>query len=148
MKTKPSLLLLCATAIVLCGCGHTRDYVISGSGTVIGVEIGQNPASQMYHAKLGYVRTEVALVPTNRGTSTNGPAVNGGAKDTANVIMELKFNGIFSSSGGIYQRLAVGDKAVGQPGAAIMFAKDAQGSVSSNVVDAITSHIKQIPLAP
>jgi hypothetical protein len=131
-------------ALVLDGCtGINQNYVISATGTVIGIEVAQNPANQMYHAKLGYVRSELALVPTNKGT--NGvPANSGGAKDTANVLMEMKFSGIFSPSGGIYQRLAVGDKAVAQQGAAIMFAKDADGKLSTNVLQ----HIKSIPLAP
>lgn len=142
-------LLATVALLLVAGCATNQNYVISGTGTVIGVEIGQNPSTQMYHAKLGYVRSEIALVPTNKGT--NGvPAVNGGAKDTPNVLMELRFGGIFSTGtgGGIYQRLAVGETAVAQPGAAVMFAKDANGNLSSNAVEAVTRKIERIPLAP
>ena len=74
----------------------------------------------------------MALVPTNGGP----------------VLMELRYSGIFSRSGGIYQRLAVGAEAVKQPGAAFMFAKDADGNISSNAVQAITAKINAIPELP
>lgn len=126
-----SLYLL--SLVLLCGCGAIRNgYVVSGTGTILGVQIAENPATQLYEAKFGYARAEVALVPTN------GPAV----------IMELRYSGIFSRSGGIYQRLAVGNAAVSQPGAALMFAKDADGNISSNAVQAITGKIQNIPIAP
>jgi hypothetical protein len=119
--------------LLLTGCGAiNHSYVVSGTGTILGVQIAENPATQLYEAKFGYARAEIALVPTN------GPAV----------IMELRYSGIFSRSGGIYQRLAVGAEAVKQPGAAFMFAKDADGNLSSNAVQAITAKIQNIPLAP
>ena len=126
-----SLYLL--SLVLLCGCGAIRNgYVVSGTGTILGVQIAENPATQLYEAKFGYARAEVALVPTN------GPAV----------IMELRYSGIFSRSGGIYQRLAVGNAAVSQPGAALMFAKDADGNISSNAIQAITAKVQAIPIAP
>ena len=124
-------LLLCL--VLLCSCGTVQNsYVITGTGTIIGLQVAENPVTQMYSAKFGYARSEMALVPTN------GPAV----------IMELRYSGIFSRSGGIYQRLAVGNAAVMQPGAAFMFAKDADGNISSNAVQAITARMQAIPIAP
>jgi hypothetical protein len=129
MKTCCALL----AALLLTGCSAiNHSYVVSGTGTILGLQIAENPATQLYEAKFGYARAEMALVPTN------GPAV----------IMELRYSGIFSRSGGIYQRLAVGDAAVKQPGAAFMFAKDANGNLSSNVVEAITAKMQQIPELP
>lgn len=119
--------------LLICGCGTVQNsYVISGTGTVIGLQVAENPVTQMYSAKFGYARSEMALVPTN------GPAV----------IMELRYSGIFSRSGGIYQRLAVGNAAIVQPGAAYMFAKDTDGNISSSVIQAITAKVQAIPLAP
>jgi len=123
--------LLCA--VLLTGCqAINHNYVVSGTGTLIGLQIAENPATQLYSAKFGYARAETALIPTN------GPPV----------LMELRYSGIFSRSGGIYQRLAVGTEAVQQPGAAFMFAKDADGNLSTNVVEAITRKMKQIPELP
>lgn len=129
MKTLINLL----GVLLLCGCGAIKNgYVVSGTSTILGVQIAENPATQLYEAKFGYARAEVALVPTN------GPAV----------IMELRYSGIFSRSGGIYQRLAVGNAAVMQPGATLMFAKDVDGNISSNAVQAITAKVQAIPIAP
>jgi hypothetical protein len=49
--------------------------------------------------------------------------------------MELRYRGIFSwgENAGIYQRLAVGDIAVTQPGAALMFSKNDKGELDPNV---------------
>lgn len=126
-------IVLLFSIVLLTGCqAINHSYVVSGTGTVLGVQIAENPATQLYEAKFGYARAETALVPTN------GPAV----------LMELRYGGIFSRSGGIYQRLAVGTDAVQQPGAAFMFAKDAAGNLSTNVIEAISLKIKQIPELP
>ena len=118
---------------MLIGCAAIEhSYVIVNTSTAISVQISENPTTQMYEAKLGYNRNESAMVPTNG----------------ASVLMELRYGGIFSRNGGIYQRLAVGDAAVRQPGASFMFAKDASGNISSNVVQAITEKIQSIPQAP
>lgn len=131
MKTK--YLCLALSVLVLAGCrAIDRNYVITGTGTVLGVQIAENPTTQLYEAKFGYSRAEAALVPTN-GVS---------------VLMELRYSGIFSKDGGIYQRLAVGRDAIMQPGAALMFGKDNSGVLSSNAMQAITGKIEKIPLAP
>ena len=125
------------------GCTNNRHAVIAVTGTNIGVEISQNPANQSPQAKLGYQRSEVAIVPSNRsggiepaGTSTVGR----GASDVANVLMELKYSNIFSiNTSGIYQRLAVGKTAVSQQGAAYMFARDQKGNLDPETAAAIAS---------
>lgn len=125
--------LVLLAALALSGCKMIdHNYVITGTGTVLGVQIAENPTTQLYEAKFGYSRAETALVPTN-GVS---------------VLMELRYSGIFSKDGGIYQRLAVGDTAVRQPGASLMFAKDSAGNLSSNITMQITDKMDRIPLAP
>lgn len=127
------------------GCNSYNHQVIAATGTSIGVEVSQNPATQVPQAKLGYQRAELAIVPTNRSaekTTTTGAAGNsmgGGATDHGEVIMELRYGGIFDTgkSSGIYQRLAVGKVAVSQPGAAFMFAKDNEGALSPHAADAL-----------
>lgn len=122
-----SIICTLIAAALLAGC-TTNSTVLVSTGTVIGVEIAQNPTTGMYQAKLGYNRAEIAVVP-----STN--------KYTPDVITELRYSGIFSTGAdsGIYQRLAVGATAVAQPGAMTMFLKDSSGNVSSNTVAALKS---------
>ena len=155
MKLKKTLLVPISVFLILAAaCTTTKEhYLIASTGTVIGVELSQDPVNQSPKAKLGYNRAELAIIPTNRAPcvltgSENEKkfdcgSVQGtrGAADTANVLMELRYNGIFSSGAdsGIYQRLAVGDLAVTQTGAAVMFAKNTAGEVDQNTVDALDS---------
>ncbi|MGV0949065.1 MAG: hypothetical protein ACOYB3_00025 [Azonexus sp.] len=124
---RTTFISLIAAVALLAGCA-SQNTVLVATGTVIGVEIGQNPSTGMYHAKMGYNRGELALVP-----STN--------MYTPDVITELRYNGFFSTGAdsGIYQRLAVGSIAVSQPGAMAMFLKDSSGNISSNTAAALKS---------
>jgi hypothetical protein len=141
------LFVICLISYLIHGCAG-RQAVIAVSGTVIGVEISQNPANQSPQAKLGYNRGEIAIVPTNRSATEEAGTSPGGAKDIADVIMEIRYGGIFDSgpSSGIYQRLAVGPTAVIQPGASVMFARDANGEISPQAADVLKS-LKTIPTA-
>ena len=141
MKT---VYLILIPALFLGAC-TTKHGVIAHTGTVVGLDLSEDPASGLYHVKFGYARSELAYVPSNRSSgATNDPTFGGGAKDVASVIMELKMQNIFSG-GGIYQRLAVGDAAVTQPGAVFMFAKDADGTLPSASAAAVTQALAGIP---
>jgi hypothetical protein len=129
------------------GCASGKHNVIAATGTSIGLEVAQNPSSQMYQAKLGYNRAELAIVPSNRSSGgTNDPSFGNGAADTTDVVMELHYANIFSlQQSGIYQRLAVGKNAVSQPGAALMFAKSKDGTLDPKVAESITRAMQTIP---
>lgn len=137
MKLTTGLVL---TFLISNGCSGPPTRVIAVTGTNIGVEISQNPANQTPQAKLGYQRTEIAIVPTNRPQDDPADKKVSGAQDTADVLMELRYAGIFSwgDTGGIYQRLAVGKEAVKQKGAAYMFARDSKGELKPEVAREIT----------
>lgn len=130
------------------GCKRTNS-VLASTGTIIGVDISQNPQTQFYEAKLGYNRGELAFVPTNRrddGEEGSDEMQGNGAKDTTDVLMELKYGKIFSiSNGGIYQRLAVGSTAVKQPGAAFMFARDEQGDLDADTAESVSRAVNAEP---
>lgn len=170
--------LACAVAVsatATLGCAsRINHYVLASTGTSIGVDISQDPKTQMYYGKLGYNRGEVALVPTNRGICMKQKSVGagvpleagsreeseaaggdqaaarsgewyctdnykGGASDTTDVLMELRYQGIFSftANGGIYQRLAVGKNAVQSQATTLMFAKSNAGNVTDDSVGAV-----------
>jgi hypothetical protein len=141
-------LVATCTLLTACGSAMTNHYVIASTGTVIGVEVSQNPANQTPQAKLGYDRAELALVPTARPTCTIAsdqstvncaPGTGDHIKDLPDVLMELRYGGIFDlgASSGIYQRLAVGSTAVQQRGAALLFARDADGRLEPAAMDAL-----------
>jgi hypothetical protein len=139
--------LLCLAAPA-CAPSQTH-YVLASTGTVIGVEVAQHPANQTPQAKLGYNRSETAMVPTARPPCaiTEDGQVNCGSinpneklKDLPDVLMELRYGGIFDlgPTSGIYQRLAVGSTAVAQDGATVMFAKDAGGNLDPAIARTVT----------
>jgi len=134
------LVVACFVLFLMYGCAG-RQAVIAVTGTVIGVEISQNPANQSPQAKLGYNRGEIAIVPTNRSAKEDAGTHGAGAKDVGDVLMEIRYGGIFDTgpSSGIYQRLAVGSTAVSQPGASIMFAKDADGKITNETKEVLKS---------
>lgn len=133
-------------ALVTTGCRSTRHAVIAATGTTIGVEFAQAPGDGAPEAKLGYHRGELAIVPTNRSAAEDPNSHGGGAKDVTDVIMELRYQDIFSDKAGIYQRLAVGSKAVVQPGAAFMFARGADGEgLDAQTADAIAKALDSVP---
>jgi hypothetical protein len=127
MRTALSVIL----GLLLTGCA-TQNKILVATGTIIGVEIAENPATGLYQAKLGYNRGEVAFVPTTNGY-------------TPDVLVELQYAGLFSRSGGIYQRLAVGPNAVLQPGAMAMFLKDNSGKIDTNVLNAVKAAFDKVP---
>jgi hypothetical protein len=111
--------LILATAL-LCGCSSTNKNLIVTTSTIIGLEVAENPQTGLYQARLGYGRAEFALAPT----ATNGV--------TPDVIMELRYHGLISTQGGIYQRLAIGQTACSQMPAALMFGKNSTGDYPTN----------------
>lgn len=133
-----ALLVSALIALLLTGCTH-RSTLVAGTGTVIGVEIAQNPSTQLYSAKLGYNRAEIAVIPTGKDDASKDASV------TADLIMELRYGSIFSlSDATIYQRLAVGKVAVTQPGAALMFAKGPDGKYDNNAASALRN-VQAVP---
>jgi len=155
-----SVLVPAAAALVLAagGCATRTHYVVAATGTVIGVEIDQNPATQTPQAKLGYNRGELAIVPTDRqvcsvpkdSTEVRCVPEGGTAEAVPDVLMELKYAGIFDlgQASGIYQRLAVGNTAVRQPGASLMFARNATGDLDPAVAGALAAVSKTPIVTP
>ncbi len=125
---------LAAAAALTAGCAEQGYSVIATSATSIGLEIGQAPATQAPKFVLGYSRAEHAFVPTNRPSNAktdDGSDGVTGADDSADVLMELRYGGGAGAQidTSIYQRLAVGETAVRQRGAALLFAKGPDGRI-------------------
>jgi hypothetical protein len=105
---------------LLSGCSTPSNCVYVGSGTTLGFDVSQSPATQSPQATLAYKRIELAVVPV----TTNGV--------TPDVIMDFSFKtSIFTSAGGIYSRVAIGSNATTQIPAALMMAKDRTGGIGS-----------------
>lgn len=140
-----SMAVAFALVLMTTGCAELGGdhYVVAASATKIGVNMGTDPTTQSTEFLLGYKRGELAVVPTNRarcvkkddGTLDCQGEQGNGANETAEVLMELNYGG--QEGSGVYQRLAVGPKAVSQGGAAVMFARDSKGDTSAEAAQAI-----------
>ena len=108
--------------------------VIATTQTGLGVSVSENPSTQLYEVRFGFFRNEFTFVPGD----TNHPGT------VPDVLMELRYENIIKG-GSLYQRLAVGSTAVSQPGATLLFGKDANGNLNSNVVATISQKIEKIP---
>jgi hypothetical protein len=137
---------LMVIGLLVSGCANQGYSVIASTATTIGVGISQHPSDGSIDATLGYKRAELAFVPTNRNGGEIAGTNKNGAKDSANVIMELRYTGIFSTGAdsGIYQRLAVGDIAVTQNGTAVLFAKKTDGSFDAEAARVLNA-VKTVP---
>lgn len=123
MKMKSTLAII--AALFMGGC-TTQNYIVTSAQSVLGISVSENPATQLYEARAGVVVSQVAFAPC----STNGMGF------VPDVIQEFRVNNLFAG-GLVYQRLAIGSDAVSQPGASLMFARDANGTLSTNAWDAV-----------
>lgn len=146
-KVLLTAILILFPTLTAAGC-KTQTCVVVNTETAIGIVAVYQPELNLPTGKLGFARSETVLVPTNRISDTTSNKALGlagvigqGARDCANVITEINFVNFFAfwRSNGIYQRIAVGEVAVSQPGASMMFAKDEAGQISQAAADAIKS---------
>lgn len=108
--------------VLLTGCHTPLNCVYVGSGTTLGFDVSESAATQTPQATLAYKRVEVAVVPV----TTNGVVPD--------VLMDFSFHSsIFTSSGGIYSRIAIGSNATTHTPAALMMAKTRSGQFPSVV---------------
>ena len=125
---------------LLVGCSSQTCVVVSTTSGV-GIDVSYNPSTGFPNGRIGYIRNETAIVPTNRRADENKLKIcdGKGALDSSNVLMEMNVAGIFNftTDSLIYQRLSIGDKAIAQPGAVAMFAKNSNGEISTQASTAI-----------
>lgn len=129
-----NIYILALAAALLAGCASPNSIVTTAQ-SVLGISVSENPATQLYEARAGIVLSQIAFVPCS--TNSNGTLM------VPDVIQEFRVNNLFAG-GLVYQRLAVGANAVNQPGASVMFAKDASGKLSTNAFESVISRFQII----
>jgi hypothetical protein len=141
-------LLLALGALAGCQTG-ARTAIVASTGTVLGIEASQSPVSSSPQATIGFKRAEFTYVPVTPiapaepkevcGTTGEGAAmcINVPNVEYAapNVLTELYYETVLSNR--LYQRMAVGDIAVKQGGAALIFAKGPDGELDAAATDAL-----------
>ncbi len=132
------------------GCA-TNGYITSGVATVVGLDVSENPKTQIPHVKFGYARTGLYYVPTGK-TAYGDPRRQGSGdaasnhdsvKDTPNVVSEIFVHSKFLSEVTISEKFAIGDAAVKSDAAVTNFANVAPQQVASGG-GAVTAPVRMV----
>ena len=129
------LLLIVATALLLSGCA-AKGYIVTSIQSVVGLDVSENPKTQVPHIRFGFVRSQYYYLPT--GKAESGPGTPGGsglAGDTPELVSEIDVEMKFLNYGRIKERFAVGDKAVQTPAANALFGGSLVLSTDPKVID-------------
>lgn len=126
MKTYPIIKFIQAAAVAvlaahLSGCA-SNGYITSSITTAIGLDVSENPQTQVPHVRFGYIRTGLYYIPTGK-TGQGGTGMgNGLASDTPHVVSTILVSTKFLSDLTISEQFAVGQDAANSAGAQQMFA--------------------------
>jgi hypothetical protein len=122
MKNFVKILSICAMVFVMSGCISRPNQILLVTGTTIGFDVSEAPATSTPQATLAYKRVEIAIVPC----PTNGIVPD--------VLMDFEFKtSIFTSGGGIHSRIATGQHATTQQAASLMMSRDKNGLYPTNL---------------
>jgi hypothetical protein len=121
------------TCVALFGCAG-NGYITSGVNTVVGLDVSENPKTQVPHVRFGYVRSQLYYVPTGKTETTSGQTASssGRADETPVVVSEIFVNSKFLSDITISEKFAIGNTAVQSGAANATFSIPAAQAVASN----------------
>ncbi len=117
---KPPLRAFClalAAALLCSGCA-TNGYISSVITTGIGLDVSENPQTQIPHVRFGYIRNGVYYIPTGK----TGNLANGDVTQTPTVVSKIHVSSKFLEGITISEKFAVGEEAVDSSGARQLFA--------------------------
>lgn len=119
--------------LFLCGCSG-NGYITSSVGTVLGLDVSENPKTQVPHIRFGYVRNGLYYVPTGKTltTSNGNVGIAGPANETPTVVSEIFVNSKFLTDITISEKFAIGQGAVNSGSATATFANPAAQAVASS----------------
>lgn len=159
MRFRTLGLVLLILPLASCSDRLLRENVLASTQTVVGLQLAQNPQTQGYEARAGFSRQELFIVPTSkrvaydsggevppraRSFAADGTPIRDDAGVTSDdpsrtpeVLGEIMVDGAVGLdpagkplSVGVYQRLAVGPRAVSSPAAERLLARGVGGSVA------------------
>jgi hypothetical protein len=131
MRIIPRLLL----PLLLTGCAG-NGYISSTIHTVVGLDVSENPKTQVPHVRFGYVRSGLYYVPTGKSPGPDGTGTGESVKETPELVSEIFVNAKFLSSVTINEKFAIGEKAVASGAAEQAFASTAAQQVAQGAAGA------------
>lgn len=140
-----------------------RENILSTINTGMGLTVTENPTTQLYELKAGFIRTQFYSVPTGKnveGAETSKVVENGkvttsstnlsnNARSTPNVVSGIRAR---SSAKDLFlgmdisENFAVGDDAVRSPAAVAMYIAEAAATNNAAFAAEAVSYTTQSPL--
>ncbi len=122
-------LFLVATilAIFVQGCA-SNGYISSSITTGIGLDVSENPQTQIPHVRFGYIRHGLYYIPTGK---TGNP--NGNVSETPHVVSKIHVSSEFRKGITIIEKFAVGDSVGNSAAARQLFADTSTETSGENV---------------
>jgi len=126
-----SLFSCFGTILVFSSCSG-NGYITSSVNTVVGLDVSENPKTQVPHIRFGYVRSGLYYVPTGKTQTTSvGNADNAGpANETPTLVSEIFVHSKFLTDITISEKFAIGAAAVQSTAAQQNFANNAAQAVA------------------
>jgi hypothetical protein len=123
--------LALGVTLLLSGCAG-NGYITSSINTVLGLDVSENPKTQVPHVRFGYVRSGLYYVPTGKTESTSGgtSTSSGQANETPTVVSDIFINSKFLTDITISEKFAIGGDAVQSQAAQHSFRKSAAEAVA------------------
>lgn len=137
-RTLIFFILLIAGLLALQGCS-ANGYITASVQSVIGLDVSENPQTQVPHVRFGFIRNQLYYVPTGKVVVGQG-GTSGEAKDVPHLVSYIKLNSTFAQSMEIEERFAVGDEASNSPAAQALFG-------AAQIVTPQPSDVYQLQLA-
>jgi hypothetical protein len=119
-----------------------RENILSAINTGIGVQVAENPQTQLYEVKIGYIRSQAYSVPTGKVVESEDAAGNpvpgtlhNDAERTPEVVAGIRMrSGVEQLFVGVdvSENFAVGRVAVMSPAAVAMYIADAASEDRAN----------------
>jgi hypothetical protein len=129
MKILHHILLSLLLAVSLNSCAG-NGYISSSIHTVVGLDVSENPKTQVPHVRFGYVRSGLYYVPTGKSPGPPESTSSENVSDTPELVSEIFVNANFLSSMTINEKFAIGKSAVQSPTAQTAFASTAGQQVA------------------
>ena len=120
VKLLVGLGLISVSMLICQGCA-ANGYITASVQSVVGLDVSENPQTQVPHVRFGFIRNQYYYIPTGKVVVSGGPAGSGKADETPELVSDIYVKMEFLQSGEIKEKFAVGPRAVKSESAQMVF---------------------------
>jgi hypothetical protein len=129
VKLLVGLGLISVSMLICQGCA-ANGYITASVQSVVGLDVSENPQTQVPHVRFGFIRNQYYYIPTGKVVVSGGPAGSGKADETPELVSDIYVKMEFLQSGEIKEKFAVGAVAVSTDTAKVMFTDKDKGTIT------------------